>query len=192
MSLFFLFGGSYFRVPGTFTSVNPRTREFTDQRLKNTYESIHWSARERMSAQVDDYDKAGLVDFVMKGVVTEPDSPIVHEAADQEVLPSPGPPGRRTVVQWVNPKLNASLMEDDLREYEQKILKLWGMQQLYALATDKTANESFTSDNSLESTPRSAAERLQRFSIYGKRPTVDLTVESPELIPHPSPRSETF
>lgn len=192
MSLFFLFGGSYFRVPGSFTSVNPRTREFTDKRLKNTYESIHWSARERMSAQVDDYDKAGLVDFIMKGVVTEPDSPIVHETADQEVLPLPGPPGRRTVVQWVNQKLNVSLMEDDLREYEQKILKLWGMQQLYALATDKTANESITSVNSLESTPRSAAERLQRLSLYGKRPTVDLTVESPELIPHPSPRSETF
>lgn len=192
MSLFFLFGGSYFRVPGTFTSVNPRTREFTDQRLQNTYESIHWSARERMS-EVDDYDKAGLVNFTMVGVTTEPDSPVVHEVADQQFLPLPGPPGRPTAVQWVNRRLNVSLMEDDMREYERNILKLWGMQQLYTLATDRIAKESFTTENSLEDTPRSAAERLQQLSVLGKRPTADLTIDrSSELIAHPSPRSETF
>ncbi|KAK5049822.1 hypothetical protein LTR84_003940 [Exophiala bonariae] len=193
MSLLFLFGGSYFRVPGTFTSVNPRTREFTDHRLRNTYESIHWSARERMSEQVDDYDKAGLVDFTMIGVATEPDSPVVHQVADQEFLPLPGPPGRPTAVQWVNRKLNVSLMEDDMREYERNILKLWGMQQLYTLATDKVANESFTTENSLEDKPRSAAERLQQLIVLGKRPTADLAIDrSSELIAHLSPRSETF
>lgn len=147
-----------------------------------------------MSAQVDDYDKAGLVDFVMKGVVTEPDSPIVHMADDQEVLPLPGPPGRQTVVQWVNQKLDVSLMEDDLREYERKILKLWGLQQLYAMAIDKTAKESFMSENSLDRAHGgSVAERLQRLSIHGKRPTAVLTVETPpELSARLSPRSETF
>jgi len=147
-----------------------------------------------MSAQVDDYDKAGLVDFVMKGVVTEPDSPIVHEAANQEVLPLPGPPGRRTVVQWVNEKLEVSLMEDDLREYERKILKLWGLQQLYAMTIDTPAKEGFLSRNSLDSAHgESVAERLQRLSLHGKRPTAELTVEtSPELLPQPSPRAGTF
>lgn len=180
-------------MPGTFTAANPQTREPTDKRLRNTYESIHWSARERMSGDVDDYGKAGLVDFSMKGVLTEPDSPVVRDAEDQNVLPLPGPPERLSAVQWVNSTLHVSLMEDDMRDYERKILKLWGMQQLYTLTTDKQERGSSASEGGIDGQPLSVAERIQQLKVYGKRPTSDLSVQTPpELVVDQTQRSGTF
>jgi hypothetical protein len=49
-----------------------------------------------MTKNIDDYDKAGLVDFTMKAVITEPNSPVVHDAEDEEHLPLPQGPGRQT------------------------------------------------------------------------------------------------
>ncbi len=37
----FLLGGSYLRVPGSFTTTNPTTRESTEKRLQDTHETIH-------------------------------------------------------------------------------------------------------------------------------------------------------
>ncbi|KIX03699.1 uncharacterized protein Z518_07252 [Rhinocladiella mackenziei CBS 650.93] len=176
----FLLGGSYYRVPGTFTSLDPVSREPTPNRLRNTYETIHWTARQRMSQNIDNYDKAGLVDFTMKAVMTEPDSPIVHDAENKTHLPLPQGPGRLTAVQWVSERHKVSLMEDEMRSFEQKILQLWDMQDLYAMTVDSDKKGSLETQESDDDVTEATAERVQRLSNDRKRTTVDVSANTPE------------
>ncbi len=185
----FVLGGVYCRVPGTFTSTNPLTREPTDHRLKNAFETIHWTARERMTKNIDDYDKAGLVDFAMKAVVTEPSSPVVHDAEDTSHLPLPQGPGRQTAVQWVSEKHHVSLMEDEMKPFEQKILQLWNMQDLYAMTVDPDERAQATGGKQSSEPP---AERMRKPIQDQKRSTVDVLASNSTTLPRgPSPRRET-
>lgn len=178
----FLLGGSYKRVPGTFTLLDPVSREPTNQPLKNTYEFIHWTARERMSEKYGDYERAGLVGFKMKGVVTERDSAVVHDAEDKTHLPLPQGPGRLDAVQWVNEKLNVSVMEDEMRAFEQKILQLWDMQDLYAMTVDLDKRESSADQSGSDEISGNPAERLQKIISEGKRNTVDVSADTSEEV----------
>ena len=187
----FILGGSYLRVPGTFTETNPVTRDPTSQPLKNTYERIHWTARERMSEKYGDYEKAGLKGFTMKSVVTEPDSPFVHDAEDIAHLPLPQGADRHNAVQWINEALHVSLMEDEMRTFEQKILQLWDMQDLYAMTVDKAKGDSVAGEVGPEDMSAEAPERLQKLLDDGKRATVDVSAQTPVLKPIAESRRET-
>ncbi|KIW41405.1 uncharacterized protein PV06_06967 [Exophiala oligosperma] len=186
----FVLGGEYTRIPGTFTSTNPVTREPTAKRLQNTFESIHWTARERMTKNIDDYSKAGLVDFTMKAVVTEPNSPVVHDAEDTKHLPLPQGPGRQVAVQWVSWKHRVSVMEDEMRSFEQKILQLWDMQELYAMTVKRGSREKV---NGRDQASDKAIERLQSLFQARKSSTYDVLSSDNTHIPtvEPSPRRET-
>ncbi len=133
-----------------------------------------------MSADLGDYKRAGLNGFTMRPVITQPDSPLVHDAEASSQLPLPQGPDRRHAVQWFNKSLGVSVMEDEMRPFEQKILQLWDMQNLYAMTIDQNRRDSVIDPDDGQHRSGESREHPQKLISQGKRATIDVNADVSE------------
>lgn len=126
MTLFFWLGGKKVRTPMGYESMTPKTHLPSGKRLKCTNETVHSSVRIRMGRRGLGYNDRGTYDsealqgWTMYGIETTPST---------LGLPDGSKAGRMKQVKWVkeDPKTKErlELLEDEIGEFERKIMTAW-------------------------------------------------------------------